>query len=67
LALFQRRSIIRVRSLTTMPRPPLNLSSADFDPLPDRPLRTLRFWFGKAVSMPLWIALAVVYLLKRSD
>ncbi|MBA2964850.1 MULTISPECIES: hypothetical protein [Ramlibacter] len=50
-----------------MSRQPLNLSAADFDPLPERPARTLRFWLGKVVAMPLCVALAVAYMLKRSD
>jgi hypothetical protein len=50
-----------------MSHPSLDLSPADFDPLPEKPLRTLRFWFGKAVALPLWLALAVAYLLDRRD
>ena len=46
-----------------MSNPPLNLSPADFDPLPDQPSRTARYWLGNALSLPLWVAVAVTYAL----
>jgi hypothetical protein len=50
-----------------MTNPPLNLSTSDFDPLPEQPLRSARFWVGKAVAVPLWLALAVAYVFVSRD
>jgi hypothetical protein len=50
-----------------MSTPSLHLSAADFEPLPERPLRSPRFWLGKAVAVPLWLALAIAYLLISPD
>jgi hypothetical protein len=45
----------------------LDLPYSDFEPLPERPLRSPRFWLGKAVAVPLWLALAIAYLLISPD
>jgi hypothetical protein len=50
-----------------MSNPTINLSAADFDLMPERPLRSPRYWVGKAVAVPLWLALALVYLLIKPE